>query len=104
MAGKIRLHSSPGCGILIVDTSGEQVDADTCSAVGNSLAVRIPKAFAREAQIAAGSAVDISVVDGKLVVERAAAPHYSLDELLAGITDDLHGEWHTGPAVGAEEW
>ncbi|NLC55229.1 MAG: AbrB/MazE/SpoVT family DNA-binding domain-containing protein [Armatimonadetes bacterium] len=72
---------------------------------GNSLAVRIPKAFAREAQIAAGSAVDISVVDGKLVVERAAAPHYSLDELLAGITDDnLHGEWHTGPAVGAEEW
>jgi antitoxin MazE len=61
---------------------------------GNSLALRIPNAFAREISVRQGAAVDISVADGALVVrpiERAQV--YDLDSLLAGITEDnLHRE------------
>jgi len=34
---------------------------------GNSLALRIPKPFAEEAQVKQGTAVDLSLADGKLV-------------------------------------
>jgi antitoxin MazE len=71
---------------------------------GNSLAVRIPKAFAAEAGLHANAAVELSLVNGALVV-RPVAPAPSLEELLRGITDDnLPGEWDTGPAVGKEVW
>ena len=72
---------------------------------GNSLAVRIPKSFAAEAGLSANDAVELSLVEGALVVKplRPRAP--ALAELLRGITDDnLPGEWDTGPAVGKEVW
>ena len=70
---------------------------------GNSLALRIPKTFAEEAGLSANSAVELSLVAGKLIVKPAAPP--TLEELLRGITDDnLPGEWDTGPATGKEVW
>ncbi len=71
---------------------------------GNSLALRIPKAFAEEAGLRANAAVELSVVDGGLVVQPlTAAP--TLKQLLRGITDDnLPGEWDTGPATAKEIW
>ena len=39
------------------------------SQYGNSLAIRIPKPFAKDLGLNKGSAVDISVKDGKLVIE-----------------------------------
>ncbi|MCR5858934.1 AbrB/MazE/SpoVT family DNA-binding domain-containing protein [Mesorhizobium sp. J428] len=71
---------------------------------GNSLAVRIPAAFARETAIGDGVSVDISVVDGMIVMRPVNDPHaYDLNDLLAGITDDnRHGEVATGQAVGNE--
>jgi antitoxin MazE len=72
---------------------------------GNSLAVRIPKSFALEAGLHANTAVELSLVDGAIVVQPVAPPALSLEELLRGITDDnLPGEWETGPAVGKEVW
>ncbi len=72
---------------------------------GNSLAVRIPKAFAAEAQLKPDSAVDISLVNGKLVLEPIAAEKDELERLLAAVTEDnLHREIDTGPAVGNEAW
>lgn len=72
---------------------------------GNSLALRIPKAFAEEVGLQASSAVELSVVEGRLVVEPVAPLSLSLDELLKGVTkDNLPGEWRTGPAVGREVW
>ena len=72
---------------------------------GNSLAVRIPKAFAAEAGFDANSSVELSLVRGKLVIEPSAAESPTLEELLRGVTDEnLHGEWDTGPAVGREIW
>ena len=72
---------------------------------GNSLALRIPKAFAVEAQLENGSLVEISIDKGKIMITPVSAPHWTLDELLAGITkDNLHTEVDTGFAVGIEIW
>ena len=72
---------------------------------GNSLALRIPKSFAAEAGLQAGAAVELSLVEGTLVVQAITPQPLSLDELLRGITDEnLPGEWRTGPAVGKEVW
>jgi antitoxin MazE len=60
---------------------------------GNSLAIRIPKAFADQARVAQDSLVDLAIVEGQLVVTAVPAPPPSLDELLVGVTDDnLHAE------------
>jgi antitoxin MazE len=72
---------------------------------GNSLALRIPKTFAAEAGLRANDAVELSVVDGALVIKAVKPPAPTLGELLRGITDDnLPGEWNTGPATGKEAW
>lgn len=72
---------------------------------GNSLAVRIPKSFADEVGLTANTAVELSLVDGTLVVQPVAAKVLTLAELLSGVTDDnCPGEWQTGPAVGKEVW
>ena len=56
---------------------------------GNSLALRIPGAFAKEAHLVESSSVDMRVVDGKLVVTPIAdAPTYVLEALLSGITPE----------------
>jgi antitoxin MazE len=72
---------------------------------GNSLGLRIPKSFAEEAQIHAGSTVDLSMDDGRLVVRRLRVPPYRLEDLLSKVTkDNLHEEVPTGGAVGREAW
>ena len=72
---------------------------------GNSLAVRIPKAFVKEAHVAYGTLVDMSVEDGKIVIDPHAEPEYRLEDLLKGVTNrNLHAEVATGGAVGREAW
>jgi antitoxin MazE len=72
---------------------------------GNSLGVRIPKAFAEEAAVGEGSAVDVSVSEGRIVVTPVAAQRYSLETLLAGVTrGNRHAEITTGRARGREAW
>lgn len=72
---------------------------------GNSLAIRIPKAFAQEVGLAVDSPVDMRVADGALVVRPAPAPAPSLEELLEDVTpENLHGEVDVGPGRGREVW
>ena len=72
---------------------------------GNSLALRIPKALAVEVGLTDESSVELSLVDGKLVIAPVAKSAFSLEHLLAEITEDnLHREVDTGPAVGIEAW
>jgi len=72
---------------------------------GNSLAVRIPKAFVKEAHVAYGSSVDLSVHDGKIIIDPHTEPEYRLDDLLKGVTKhNRHAEVQTGDAVGREAW
>jgi antitoxin MazE len=72
---------------------------------GNSLALRIPKAFAAETNLKQNSTVDISLVEGKIVVSQASEPAYSLESLLSRVTDEnLHSEVDFGPPAGKEIW
>lgn len=72
---------------------------------GNSLALRIPKTFALDANLENDSTVEISLVDGKIVVKPVSAPQWSLDELLAGINkNNIHHEVDSGEPVGNEVW
>lgn len=72
---------------------------------GNSLALRIPKSFAAEIGLVENLAVDISIAEGRLVVQPDTEEPLKLADLLRGITvDNRHGEWETGPVKGKEVW
>jgi antitoxin MazE len=72
---------------------------------GNSLALRIPKTFALDANLENDSTVEISLVDGKIVIKPVTAPQWTLEELLAGINqENIHHEVDTGALVGNEAW
>jgi len=72
---------------------------------GNSLAVRIPKALADEVGLKDNSPVQISLRDQQLVVVPMLKPAFSLEALLAQVTDfNQHREVSTGPSVGGEAW
>jgi antitoxin MazE len=72
---------------------------------GNSLGLRIPRTFAADAQVEAGSVVDISLERDGLMVRPARRKKYALADLLKGITKrNLHREVTTGDAVGREAW
>ena len=72
---------------------------------GNSLGLRIPKAFAEEASVAEGTTVDVSVSEGRIVVRPVRGPRYELSKLLAGVSEEnLHPEVETGLPVGREAW
>jgi antitoxin MazE len=72
---------------------------------GNSLALRIPKSFAVEIGLADDSMVELSLIEGKLVITPLLLPPYSLDALLANITtDNIHSEQDFGIAEGDEAW
>lgn len=72
---------------------------------GNSLALRIPAPFAQETGIESGTEVDLALEDGKLVITPRAVGPYSLDELLARVTDDnRHDAIDTGAPQGGEAW
>jgi antitoxin MazE len=70
---------------------------------GNSLALRIPKAFVEQTQMRDDSVVDLSIEGETIVVRPIRRNRRTLDELLAGVTDEnLHDEVEFGPAVGKE--
>lgn len=72
---------------------------------GNSLGLRIPKSFAQEAGVHAGSDVDLTVEGGRLIVSPAGRPKYQLADLLSGVTStNVHKEIDTGAPIGREAW
>lgn len=72
---------------------------------GNSLAVRIPKAFAEEVGLKDDTPVEMRLAKGGLLIEPSSAWVPSLDELLEQVTEaNRHGEVDTGPAQGVEVW
>ena len=72
---------------------------------GNSLALRIPKAFAGEARLEQGALVELTLEEGGLLVRPVAKPEPTLEQLVAGITDEnRHEEVEFGAPVGKERW
>ena len=70
---------------------------------GNSLAVRIPNAYAAETGIAENAEVNVSLSEGGLRIDPIVDDVPTLEELLAGITpDNIHPETDWGPPVGKE--
>ena len=72
---------------------------------GNSLGVRIPKSFAREAGVEEGSAVDITLEGDHLVIRPVRSAKYKLTDVLSMVREDnIHYEISTGDRVGREAW
>ena len=72
---------------------------------GNSLALRIPKAFAIDAQLENDSFVEISIVEGQIIIKPVAKTEWTLEALLEGVNkDNLHHEIDTGSPIGNEVW
>lgn len=72
---------------------------------GTGLTLRIPRQLAEDARLKPNSLVEVTLVDGKLVVVPLGQPKYTLKELVAGITKkNRHSEIQTGPATGKEIW
>lgn len=55
---------------------------------GNSLALRIPKVIADELGIAQDASVEIFIREGQLVIVPIKPTTYSLESMLAAITDE----------------
>ncbi len=72
---------------------------------GNSLALRIPKSVAEDAQLQEGQPVTVTVARrGGLVIKRARRK-YRLSQLVSRITDkNRHEEAEWGEPQGREIW
>jgi antitoxin MazE len=71
---------------------------------GNSLAVRIPGAYAKDLDLEEGTDLDVSLVEGGILL-RPRPKQYSLEELVSRITpENVHEETNWGQAVGREAW
>ena len=72
---------------------------------GNSLALRIPKLLALDANLKQNKLVDISFDKGSIIITPIDEKEYSLKKLLEGVSkNNLHGEFDTGTPVGKEIW
>ena len=90
-------------GISIVDTLAHPM-ITTIQRWGNSLAIRIPKAFAAQADLEESAEVDIAI-EGRTIILRPARKEWTLDELVGGITSsNRHKPADWGRPVGKESW
>lgn len=72
---------------------------------GNSLAVRIPKPLAEDAEVREGTVLNLAVSEGKIVATPLRKQKVSLKQLLAKVNKkNLHAEVDFGPSVGREIW
>lgn len=75
--------------------------------VGGSIMLAVPPVILDLLQLHAGATVGLAVEHGRLIVEPALRPHYSLDELLAQcdasaeISNEDH-DWLDNKPVGLE--
>jgi antitoxin MazE len=70
---------------------------------GNSASVRIPAAVMEAARLSLDQPVDIREEGGRVIIEPILEPAFSLEDLLAGVTDEnIHAEADFGPPIGKE--
>ena len=72
---------------------------------GNSLAVRLPKPLAEDAEVKEGTVLNLAVSEGRVVATPVQKRKWSLKQLLARVSKkNLHAEVDFGPSVGREIW
>jgi antitoxin MazE len=77
----------------------------TVSKWGNSLAVRIPQAIARQASLNEGDSLALTPGPDGSIVLRPTRRRYELSELVSRITPkNRHAEIIWGPPKGKESW
>ncbi|HJY64754.1 MAG TPA: AbrB/MazE/SpoVT family DNA-binding domain-containing protein [Ignavibacteria bacterium] len=73
---------------------------------GNSLAVRIPKSYAKEINLKEGIQIDLRLDENKIIIspkKKKRKNKYTLEELVSKITpENRYGEIDFGPPVGKE--
>lgn len=80
----------------------------TLRKLGGSIVMAVPMQILSMLHIGAGSQVNVNVVDGKLVIEPKAKPHFTLAELLAQCSEENMAltaedqEWLDAKPVGKE--
>ena len=71
---------------------------------GNSLAVRLPRHAVEGANLQEGSAVEVEVKEGTVVI-KTVRKRFKLSDLLAQMEpEQKHKETDWGPAQGEEAW
>lgn len=69
---------------------------------GSSLAVRIPRAVAEQCGVSEGSAMEMEVRSGRIVMRKN---NYDLADMVERITpENVHSEVDFGGPVGEELW
>ena len=77
----------------------------TVSKWGNSLAVRIPQAIAKQASLNEGDCVALAIHSDGAIVLRPTRRKYELSELVSRITPkNRHRETDWGKPRGEESW
>jgi antitoxin MazE len=72
---------------------------------GNSLGLRIPRSMTERLSVEAGTIVEIEVVGDQITIRPIVRQACSLQELLAGVTDEnMHAVVDFGASVGREDW
>ncbi|MBA3961049.1 MAG: AbrB/MazE/SpoVT family DNA-binding domain-containing protein [Chthoniobacterales bacterium] len=72
---------------------------------GNSLALRIPRAYAEEMSVGEGQPVDVRVTRGRLVIAPITSKTYQLADLVVRITKkNRHAETEIDQPTGREAW
>ena len=77
----------------------------TVSKWGNSLAVRIPQALAKQARLSEGDCLALALDRDGSIVLRSTRRKYELSELVSRITrTNRHRETDWGRPLGEESW
>ncbi|MGA1940732.1 AbrB/MazE/SpoVT family DNA-binding domain-containing protein [Arcobacter sp. YIC-310] len=73
---------------------------------GNSQGLRVPKDIMESLQLHIGDNVNITIVDGKAIIEpiRQNIPDYDLNELISKIPQDYKANEEFDTTIGKEEW
>ena len=92
--------------IFIVETfNGATIMKLKIKKWGNSLAIRIPRAFAMETNLHNDSVVEFFSRNNELVIVPVDGNEFRLADLLEQVNEgNLHGEITAGAPVGAELW
>ncbi len=69
---------------------------------GNSMAIRIPKAFIEEIGVSEGDSINLKLDDNKIIISKNKL---NLEDLLSSISPEkIHKETSTGNIIGKEIW
>ncbi|MFN5511257.1 MAG: AbrB/MazE/SpoVT family DNA-binding domain-containing protein [Burkholderiales bacterium] len=72
---------------------------------GNSPALRLPAAVLKQAGYQLDQKVELTVTQGRIVIEPLQSVRYELGDLLAGLSRaNRHDSVDFGPAVGREQF